>query len=91
MNYSAVIIEISLAVLGILLMIVGTLLPEAKKSAVAYVSAFLLVCILIFSFAYYDGTALSFYKGLYTADGLSVFFKQIFIIAAILVTLMSAS
>jgi NADH-quinone oxidoreductase subunit N len=72
-------------------MIVGTLLPEAKKSAVAYVSAFLLVCILIFSFVYYDGTALSFYKGLYTADGLSVFFKQIFIIAAILVTLMSAS
>jgi NADH-quinone oxidoreductase subunit N len=91
MNYSAVIIEISLAVLGILLMIVGTLLPEAKKSAVAYVSAFFLVCILIFSFVYYDGTALSFYKGLYTADGLSVFFKQIFIIAAILVTLMSAS
>lgn len=91
MNYSAVLIEISMAVLGILLLMIGALLPREKKSYIGYISAFLMACVLVFSFIYFKGQTISFYNGFYTTDRVSVLFKQIFIIAAILVTLMSIS
>lgn len=91
MNYNAVSIEIMAAVLGVLLLAVGLLLPGKSKKAAGYISAVSLTVIFIYSL--FTGTEKTgtFFLGLYAYDSLSLYFKQIFILAAVLVTVMSFS
>jgi NADH-quinone oxidoreductase subunit N len=89
MNINSIIIEIFIAALAVFTLIAGLAIPHHKKNVVGYISALLLLCILVFSFASGSLESLGFYKGLYVNDKLSIYFKQIFIIAALLVTLMS--
>lgn len=89
MNYSTILIEIFTSTFAVLLLVLGLILPKGKKNIIGYTSTIGLVCILIFSFLYYQGNTLSFYKGLYVSDNVSVFFKQVFLISAILVTIIS--
>ena len=91
MNYSSVLIETFIAVLGVLLLVMSIALPQAKKFIIGYFSAFALLCILIFTFIYSPGEGISFFKGLYIDNSISTYFKQIFIVSAIMVTLMSIS
>lgn len=91
MNINSIIIEIFIAALAIFTLIAGLALPSHKKNVVGYLSTLLLLCILVFSFASGSLEGLGFYKGLYVNDKLSIYFKQIFIISALLVTLMSVS
>jgi NADH-quinone oxidoreductase subunit N len=91
MNINSVILEIFIAALAIFILIAGLMLPRDKKTVVGYVSALLLLCILVFSFTYGALDSSVFYKGLYVNDKITIYFKQIFIISAFLVTLMSIS
>lgn len=91
MNYNSVLIEILIAVLGVLVLGLSLVLPKARKAIVGYFSAFALIGILIFSFIHTNGESISFFKGLYVQDSISIYFKQIFIISAALVSLMSIS
>jgi NADH-quinone oxidoreductase subunit N len=91
MNYNSVLIEILIAVLGILVLGMSLVLPKARKAIIGYFSAFALIGILIFSFIHTNGESISFFKGLYVQDSISIYFKQIFMISAALVSLMSIS
>lgn len=89
MNFNSVLLEILIASLGLLLLVMGLVLPRTKRYIIGYFSALGLLGILLFSFIYDFGQDSSFYKGLFVSDSMAVYFKQLFIISAILVTLMS--
>lgn len=89
MNFNSVLLEIIIASLGLLLLVMGLVLPRTRKNIIGYFSAICLLGILIFSFIYDFGKDASFYKGLYLSDNIGLYFKQLFIISAALVTLMS--
>lgn len=91
MNLNSIVVEILVAALGVLVLIMGLVLPRAKKSLIGYFSTFALLGILAFTFIYNSGESISFFKGLYVSDSISTYFKQLFIISAALVSLMSVS
>lgn len=91
MNYNAITLEILVSILGLVLLAISLVLPKGKKAAIGYISTAALLAILVFSFIYKPSESVSFINGLYVNDSISTFFKQIFIIAASLVTLMSVS
>jgi NADH-quinone oxidoreductase subunit N len=91
MNLDSVFVEILVAVLGVLVLAMSLVLPHAKKALIGYFSAFALLCILVFTFFYSNEGSVSFFKGLYVNDSLSIFFKQLFLLSAALVSLMSIS
>jgi NADH-quinone oxidoreductase subunit N len=91
MNYNAILLEIFAALLGVFVLVTGLILPSNKKSIIGYISAAGLTAILAFSFLYTPEEGASFLNGIYANDSISTYFKQIFIIAATLVTLMASS
>ena len=91
MNYSVVLLEIFTALIGIIILALGLILPKEKKGLIGYISAFLLLCLLVFSLVYTPKVNTTFYNGSYESNNMSIYFKQIFIISAILVTLMAVS
>lgn len=91
MNFNSIIVEILVAALGVLVLVMSLILPRAKKALIGYFSAFALLGILAFTFVYSGGENISFFKGLYVSDSISAFFKQLFIISAAMVSLMSIS
>ncbi|MCR4435213.1 MAG: NADH-quinone oxidoreductase subunit N [Clostridiales bacterium] len=91
MDFSAVTIEILVALLGLVLLVTGLLLPPDHKKANGYIAVVGLLGILAFSLSGDAGRSGTFLYGLYTLDSLSKYFKEIFMIAAILVILMSLS
>lgn len=91
MNFNSILVEILIAALGLLVLVMSLVLPRAKKSLIGYFSAFALLCILVFTFVNNNGESISFFKGLYVSDSISTYFKQLFIISAALVSLMSIS
>ncbi len=91
MNFNSVLVEILIAALGVLLLVMSIALPRTKKVLIGYFSAFALLCILVFTFVYNTGEGISFLKGLYVSNSISTYFKQIFIVSAIMVTVMSIS
>lgn len=91
MNVNSVIVEILIAALGVLVLAMSLILPRAKKALIGYFSAFALLGILIFTFVNNSGESTSFFNGLYVSDSISTYFKQIFMISAVLVSLMSVS
>ncbi len=91
MNIYSVMVEILVASLGVLVLLMSIVLPRSKKAFIGYFSAFALLGILAFSFANGSSESVSFFKGLYVNDSISIFFKQMFLISAALVALMSIS
>ncbi|KPU46093.1 NADH-quinone oxidoreductase subunit N [Oxobacter pfennigii] len=91
MNFSSVLLEIGVAALGLLILVIGPMFAQEKKGYLGYFSAFILLCILILSFVFKSNMSASFYEGIYVNDSMSLYFKQVFIIGAIMVTLMSVN
>lgn len=89
MNYNAVLLEILVSILGVLLLIMGLVLPKSKKGIIGPFSAIALTAILVFSFFGIGNDSTSFLNGIFVSDELSLYFKRVFIAAAIMVTLMS--
>ena len=81
-----------IAVLGVITLVISLILPRGKKALLGYLSAIasrMYISLSVFTTIAEEG--INFYNGLYISDSISTYFKQIFIISAALVTLMSAS
>lgn len=87
MNASLISLEISVIGLGLVLLLADFFVPAERRKFVGYAAIAALGGLLLFSFAGVgscgiDGTA---FAGAFINDGLSLFFKRFFIVAAILV------
>ncbi len=92
MNFSLMSLEIAVVVLGLGLLLVDLWLPPERKRLLGYSAAAALALLLlasIFGIGSYGVTGSAF-GGMFVQDALALFFKRFFLLAAILVLLMSA-
>ncbi|RJE49311.1 MULTISPECIES: NADH-quinone oxidoreductase subunit N [unclassified Dehalobacter] len=87
-NFSLFTTEIATALLGLVILAVGLFLSKEKRHRLGYVIAVGLAVILVYSFGSY-GQNTSVMDGMFIVDDFAVFFKQLFLIAAVLVILTS--
>ncbi len=89
MNFSVLVLEISVAVLALLLLAIDLGMgKEQPRRYVGYLAACGLTAIFCYSFTCY-GVNATFWHGMFSLDDYAVFFKQAFLIGAILVVLFS--
>src|SRR5258706_6456687 len=88
MNYSLIVLEIAVVVLGLGLLLADLWTPVEKKRNLGYVAAVGVGLILAWSFTL-GGETQSAFHGMYVMDGLALFFKRFFLVAAMIVLLMS--
>src|ERR1035438_3308678 len=87
MNASLISLEIWVIALGLVLMLADLWLPAERKRFLGYAAAAALATLLVTNLGNCaTGTA---FNGMFVQDGLAVFFKRFFIVAAILVLFMS--
>ncbi len=79
-------IEIFTALLAMAVLVIGLIVPKEQKYGLGYLVSIGLTGILFLSFGFY-GVNAQILDGMYFIDDFAVFFKQLFLIAAILVTL----
>lgn len=79
-------LEIATAVFGMIILILGLIVPAKGRTGFAYLTAIGLMGLLAMSFALWNHQG-TLYDGIYIVDRYSMFFKMIFLTAAILVTL----
>ncbi|AFV03308.1 NADH-ubiquinone oxidoreductase chain N [Dehalobacter sp. UNSWDHB] len=87
-NVSLFTTEIATALLGLVVLAVGLFLTKEKRHRLGYVIAVGLAVIFVYSFGSY-GQNTSVMDGMFIIDDFAVFFKQLFMVAAILVILTS--
>lgn len=88
MDFSAIRLELAAALAALVLLAVALVAPRGKRPIAGYLAAAAFLGLLALSFLA-PGTGTSFSGGRYLNDPLSLFFKQLFIAAAFLVSLMS--
>ncbi|MGO8696036.1 MAG: NADH-quinone oxidoreductase subunit N [Rectinemataceae bacterium] len=88
MDFSAIRIELVAALIALCLLAFGLLVPRGRREITGYIAAVAFLGLLALSFLA-PGTGDSFQGGRYLNDPLARFFKQLFITAAFLVSLMS--
>ena len=89
MNISVLALEISVAVLALLLLVIDLGMEDDQpRRNIGYLAACGLAVIFFFSFTRYGMNA-TFWHGMFSLDDYAVFFKQAFLIGAILVILFS--
>ena len=88
MDFSAIRIELVAALIALCLLAFGLLVPRGRREITGYIAAVAFLGLLALSFLA-SGTGDSFQGGRYLNDPLARFFKQLFITAAFLVSLMS--
>jgi NADH-quinone oxidoreductase subunit N len=92
MNLSLMSLEISVVALALVLLLADLWLPAERKRMLGYVAAAVLGLLFLnsftshCSFASIDQTA---FGGMFVQDGLSVFFKRFFLLAAVLVLILA--
>lgn len=84
-------LEIIVAVLGVVLLVLGLLLPENEKRYIGYLGVLGLMLALAVSFTISPNPVILIFSGTYILDSYSLYLKQMFLISGILVTLMSLS
>lgn len=94
MNLSLMSLELSVVALGIVVLLADLWLPMERKRALGYFAAAALAVLLIKSFTGYCGCSLvegssSAFGGMFIQDGLAVFFKRFFLLAAVLVLILA--
>ncbi len=89
MNASLLILEYAVVGLALAILLLDLWVPASCKAKLGHLAAFTLTGILLASFAMHPETAHYAFKQSYVLDGLSLFFKRFFILAAILVLLIS--
>jgi NADH-quinone oxidoreductase subunit N len=87
MNLSLISLEIWVIALGLVLMLADLWLPEERKRFLGYAAAAALATLLVTNLG--DGATGTAFNGMFVEDGLAVFFKRFFLVAAILVLFMS--
>jgi NADH-quinone oxidoreductase subunit N len=91
MNYSLASLEIAVVLLGVGLLLVDLWLPAAQKRSLGYVAAAALGFVLLFSFSDLAVTVqpMTAFAGMFIQDTFALFFKRLFLAAAILVLVMA--
>src|SRR6058998_1674123 len=90
MNASLMILEMAVLVLGLAVLLIDLWTPGERKRFLGYGAAAGLGVILVFSFVKFSsGDTQIAFGGMYVLDGLALFFKRFFLLAAIIVTLMA--
>jgi len=95
MNLSLMSLEISVVALGILVLLADLWLPAERKRALGYVAAAALTLLFLNTFTSHcscslkDGLVNSTAGEMFIQDGLSVFFKRFFLLAAVLVLVLA--
>jgi len=91
MNYSLASLEIAVVLLGVGLLLVDLWLPAAQKRSLGYVAAAALGFVLLFSFSDLAVTVqpMTALAGMFIQDTFALFFKRLFLAAAILVLVMA--
>jgi len=91
MNYSLISLEIAVALLGLGVLLLDLWTPAAQKRQLGHAAAAALGFILLFSFSDLvdNGSTQFAFGGMYVLDGLALFFKRFFLVAAILVLLLA--
>src|SRR5881394_31027 len=91
MNYSATILEMAVVALGLGLLLLDLWTPVGMKRPLGYAAAAALGFVLLFSFSSFidTGVTVTAFKGMYVQDGLALFFKRFFLVATIIVLIMS--
>ena len=87
MNLSLISLEIWVIALGLVLMLADLWLPAERKRFLGYATAAALATLLVTNLG--DGATGTAFNGMFVEDGLAVFFKRFFLVAAILVLFMS--
>ena len=89
MNAQLMILEILVVVLGLGILLADLWLPAAQKRNLGYVAAAVLAVLLIVSFKF-GGTEPQYLFGrMYVVDDLALFFKRLFLLAAVIVLVMA--
>jgi NADH-quinone oxidoreductase subunit N len=89
MNSRLVILEIAVLVLGLGILLADLWTPPADKRKLGWLAALVLGLILAGSFKLHGDAAQTAFNGMYVLDGLALFFKRFFLVAAIFVLVMS--
>lgn len=92
MNASLISLEISVIGLGLVLLLADFFMPAERRKFVGYAGIAALGAMLLFSFAGVGSCGVEgmAFNGAFVNDGLSLFFKRLFIVAAILVLFIAA-
>lgn len=80
--------EIATAVLALGLLVVGLLVPKEQTRAVGLLAVVGLICILLLNMLYWNENA-SLFGGIYIVDPYNVFFRFLFLLAAVITALAS--
>src|SRR5687767_6347670 len=91
MNLSLISMEVSVVALGLVLLLADLWLPPARKRLLGYAAAAGLALLLIVNISgcgQCSATGEAF-NGMFVQDGLSLFFKRFFLLAAIIVLVIS--
>src|SRR5437016_6131876 len=91
MNYSLTTLEMAVVALGLGLLLLDLWTPLGMKRQLGYAAAAALGFVLLFSFSSFidAGVTVTAFKGMYVQDGLALFFKRFFLVAAIIVLILS--
>jgi NADH-quinone oxidoreductase subunit N len=91
MNLSLMSLEIAVVALGLAVLLADLWLPAARRRALGYAAAAALGLLLLASFGHgclFNPTG-STAGGMFVADGLAIFFKRFFLLAAVLVLVLA--
>lgn len=88
MNASLISLEIWVIGLGLVLMLADVFMPPERRRFIGYAAIAALATLLITGWT--NGATGTAFNGMFVQDGLAIFFKRFFLIAAILVLFMSA-
>lgn len=91
MNLSLMSLEISVVALGILVLLADLWLPAERKRALGYAAAAALALLFLNTFTSHCSCAATgeAFGGMFIQDGLAVFFKRFFLLAAVLVLILA--
>ncbi len=89
MNASLLVLEYAVVSIALAVLLLDLWLPSAAKSKLGYVAAFALTGVLCASFLLHPETAQFAFIHSYVLDSLSLFFKRLFLVAAIISLLIS--
>lgn len=89
MNTSFISLEIAVVVAGLVLLLLDLWSPAEVKSKLGYGAAFVVGCILLYSFLDDGATTGYAFGNMFVKDSLSLYFKRFFLFAAIIVLLLS--
>ncbi|GAW92858.1 NADH-quinone oxidoreductase subunit N [Calderihabitans maritimus] len=88
MNFTLLTVEILTALLATGLLVLGLLVPKNQNRGVGYLTTLGLLAILAVTFVFRNVNA-TLFNGMYIVDPFATFFKQLFLVAAILVSIAS--